>query len=252
MNDADYKAHVADHHPAAVRVRLQSPTKHSYLRDFVFGAIDGIVTTFAVVSGVAGAGLSPGVVLILGAANLVGDGFSMAASNYLATRSDDQLRARARRAEAEQIERYPEGEREEVRQIYRRKGFTGADLDRVVEVITADRERWLETMLTEELRIPLSGPSPLKAALATFVAFVVLGALPLVVFLPALFTSGESSPPYLASAAIAMASFFGVGAVKSVFVDQHWLAAALETLAAGAAAAAAAYGVGVALSGLGQ
>ena len=62
---------------------LELGVRHSYLKDFVYGAIDGAVTTFAVVSGVAGAGLSAGVIIVLGLANLVGDGFSMAASNFL-------------------------------------------------------------------------------------------------------------------------------------------------------------------------
>ena len=85
----------ADHSPAAIRRRLQAGPGHSYLRDFVFGAVDGTVTTFAVVSGAAGAGLPAGVVIVLGMANLLGDGFSMAVGNFLGTRADQQLRARA-------------------------------------------------------------------------------------------------------------------------------------------------------------
>jgi len=88
----DHADLAATHTPENVRQRLQTPTTHSYLRDFVYGAIDGTVTTFAIVSGVAGAGLSTGVILILGVANLVGDGFSMAASNYLGTKTEEELR----------------------------------------------------------------------------------------------------------------------------------------------------------------
>ena len=84
------------HEPEAIAARVNGRTEHSYLRDFVYGAIDGTVTTFAVVSGVAGAGLNPGIVVVLGLANLIGDGFSMAASNYLGTRTEDQLRQKIR------------------------------------------------------------------------------------------------------------------------------------------------------------
>jgi VIT1/CCC1 family predicted Fe2+/Mn2+ transporter len=88
-----------EHTPWAVRRRLRRPPSPSYLHDFIYGAIDGAVTTFAVVSGVAGADLGASVVIILGGANLIADGFSMAVSNYLGSRAERQRRELARSEE---------------------------------------------------------------------------------------------------------------------------------------------------------
>ena len=125
MNELEHS-----HDPEDVARRIGAPAKHNYLADFVYGAIDGTVTTFAVVSGVAGAGLAPEIIVILGLANLVGDGFSMAASNFLGTRTDKQLLNKAREMERRHIETDPEGEREEIRQIYAQKGFSRRGLGR--------------------------------------------------------------------------------------------------------------------------
>src|SRR5262245_24221936 len=192
----------ASHTPAAIQDRLSAGRPHTYLRDFVYGAVDGIVTTFAVVSGVAGAGLSSGVVIVLGAANLVGDGFSMAASNYLGTRADRQLVARARRIEEEHVGAYPDGEREEIRQIFRAKGLSGKDLEQMVALVTSDRKHWIDTMILEEYGLSLEGATPWRAAVMTFAAFVLFGALPLLSFLYEFFTAARVLSPYLTSALV--------------------------------------------------
>lgn len=91
-----------DHSPRAVSARLSGAPAVSYLRDFIYGAVDGAVTTFAVVAGVAGARLDETVVIILGSANLLADGFSMAVSNFLGSRAERQQRERALRDERRQ------------------------------------------------------------------------------------------------------------------------------------------------------
>lgn len=239
-----------DHTPEAIRRRLQYGPRHSYLRDFIYGAIDGTVTTFAVVSGVAGARLSNKVVIILGLANLIADGFSMAVSNYLGTRAEHELRDQARCEEARHIKEIPEGEREEIRQIFASKGFKGTDLDRAVDIITSDPKQWIETMLFEEMGMPSQGPSEWRAALSTFAAFVTVGFLPLLSFLFQGFFPGRSFNPFWSSALITGVAFFLVGAFKSQFVGRPWPSAGLETFFVGGAAAGIAYGIGILLRGL--
>lgn len=240
---------IAEHTSERVRERLRLSNTPAYLPDFIYGAIDGTVTTFAVVSGVAGAGLSSNIVVVLGLANLVGDGFSMAASNYLGTRVERQLHQKARQRESDEIDVFPEGEREEVRQIFEKKGFAGEDLDRAVEIITSDRDRWIETMLTDEIGLSLAIRSPLRAASATMIAFLIVGSIPLLSFVWNAFGTTQIDNPYAWSCLLTGIAFFAVGAVKSSFVEQLWYWSGLETLALGGAAASLAYAVGVALSG---
>jgi vacuolar iron transporter family protein len=247
---ADATSLTEEHTPEAIRTRLSEKRSPSYLQDFIYGAIDGAVTTFAVVAGVEGASLDETVVLILGGSNLIADGFSMAASNFLGTRADRQQRERARHREERHVEVLPEGEREEVRQIFAAKGFDGDELEGVVDVITASRELWVETMMTEELGLSPTPRNELRAALATFSAFVTVGSLPLLVFVYDLAAPGDVAHTFVWSAVMTAAAFLVVGAVKSRFVDQPWWRSALETLAVGGTAAALAYAAGALLQQL--
>jgi VIT1/CCC1 family predicted Fe2+/Mn2+ transporter len=240
-----------EHTPPAVAARLEAEPSQSYLHDFIYGAIDGAVTTFAVVAGVQGARLDETIVIILGVANLIADGFSMAVSNYLGSRAERQRRERARREEQRHIREIPEGEREEIRQIYAAKGFEGDELERVVEVITADRELWTDTMMREELGFAAGEPDELRAALATLVAFITIGFLPLAVFVWDIAGFGDVADPFAWSAALTGVAFFVVGTLKARFVEQSWWRSGLETLAIGGLAAALAYAAGTLLQGVG-
>jgi VIT1/CCC1 family predicted Fe2+/Mn2+ transporter len=241
----DEKASVlGDHTPEAIAARLASPAPHSCLGDGVLGAVDGTVTTFAIVAGTLGAGLSSRVALVLGLANVVADGFSMAVGNYLRAKADRELVRRARRVEEEHVEALPEGEREEVRQIFARKGLAGSVLEEVVAAITSDRRRWVDTMLIEELRLRLEPPAPLRVAATTFACFLTAGVLPLV---PLHLLAGRA--PFHASAWTAAATFVAAGIVKGKLTAAPAWASALETLLLGGGAAVLAYSVGAAARG---
>lgn len=238
------------HSPEAIRERLSGERGQSYLKDFIYGAIDGAVTTFAVVASVAAAGLSSGIIILMGLANLLADGFSMAAGNFLGTRAEIQARERRRRAEELEIESHPEGEREEIRQIFAAKGFEGEVLEQVVQVITSDKERWVDTMLTEEFDMALTNPSAWKAAGVTYLAFIVVGFIPLLTFVAELLAPGSVRHPFAVASVLTGAAFFVVGALKSRFVGKSWFREGCETLGVGALAAAIAYGIGLLLKPL--
>ncbi|HEY6120652.1 MAG TPA: VIT1/CCC1 transporter family protein [Pyrinomonadaceae bacterium] len=230
-----------EHSREAIEQRLAAGPGHNYLRDWIYGGIDGSVTTFAVVSGVAGARLSTWVILVMGFANLFADGFSMAASNFLGTKAEHEDLQRLEAVENRHIDLAPEGEREEVRQIFQQKGFDGEDLKRIVQLVTADRKRWVRTMLTEEYGLPHQVRSPLIAASCTFSSFLICGLVPLV---PYLF---HLQNPLTLSLIMTGAVFFSIGSAKSRWSTSSWWTSGFATLLVGAIAAGLAYGVGIIL-----
>lgn len=237
----------AEHSPEAVQERISRPRGHGYVGDAVLGGIDGCVTTFAVVAGAVGGGFSGLVVIVLGFANLLADGFSMAVSNYQGTKSQIEAVDQARRREERHIREIPAGEREEIRQIFAAKGFSGETLERVVAVITSDRDLWVDTMLSEELGLDVEGPDPLRAALATFGAFIAVGLIPL---LPFIIPGLVQETRFVASAAGTGFAFFGIGLAKGLVLGRPALRAGLETLLTGGAAASLAFVMGAWLRSL--
>lgn len=232
---------IRQHRPEAIRKRLDGDSRQSYLPDAVLGGIDGGVTTFAVVAGAAGGRFSGIVIIVLGFANLLADGFSMAASNYLGTKSEREEVEKARREEEHHIRTIPQGEREEIRQVFARKGFEGEVLDRIVDVITDDHDLWVNTMLTEELDLQPDGRSPYRAALATFSAFVAVGLIPLLPFLAPGF---EANRRFVFSIIATAAAFLGVGIAKGVVLKHPVFKSGFKTLLVGGLAAALAYAMG--------
>ena len=224
------------HTREAIHERLARDPRISYLRDWIYGGIDGVVTTFAVVAGVVGAQLPSRIVLILGLANLVADGFAMAAGNYSGTQAERDDYDRLLAVERKHIAVVPDGEREEIRQIFGGKGFSGDQLERIVDVITADDSRWAKTMVVEEYGLAPTPKSPILAALSTFAAFMVCGLVPLVGYLGA----GGLAPCVVATGMV----FFAIGAVKSKWSLTSWWRSGFGTFVIGMSAAALAFCVG--------
>lgn len=241
MNSDTQSQLIRDHSPQAVKQRLLKPTKHSYLADGVLGGIDGCITTFAIVSSSIGAGFPNIVAIVLGLANLIADGFSMAASNFQAAKSRADLVAMTRQDEEAHIDLVPEGEKEEVRQIFVQKGFTGDTLEDIVRTITSNRTLWVDTMLKEEHGLPTDTPNPYLSGAATFIAFFYVGFLPLIPFIiPGL----DQWFIFPASCIIAVIAFFGIGVVKGAILKQSMIRAGIHTLCIGSAAAIIAYMIG--------
>ena len=217
--------------------------------DFIYGSIDGAVTTFAIVAGVMGASLSAGIILILGFANLFADGFSMAAANYQASKSRNEFVEMKRRQEEWEIDNLAEQERDEIREIYRRKGFKNELLEDVVRIITSRRKVWVDTMMREELGLIDDEKNPMDSSVSTFVGFNIIGLIPLIPFMYLMLLGIESNfEAFVYSTILVLAAFFLVGVIKGKIVRKSKIRSGIITLIIGGIAAIVAYIVGYGLN----
>ncbi|MBT8255313.1 MAG: VIT1/CCC1 transporter family protein [Bacteroidia bacterium] len=215
----------------------------AYLGEFVYGGIDGCVTTFAVVAGAVGAGLDSAIIIVLGFANLLADGFAMSVGAFLSARSEKDNYNKHKMVEYWEVDNLPEVEKEEIRDIYRAKGFEGDLLEQVVEVITSDKDRWVDVMMKEELQMMEETKSPLKMGAVTYFSFILIGLIPLLTYVWDYFNPIDGNLFFIASSLTAI-GFIIVGIFKTYVTETKLWKGVLETLALGAIAALVSYYVG--------
>jgi len=220
-----------------------------YLREFVYGGIDGSITTFAVVAGAEGAHLSSSIVIIMGFANLIADGFAMSVGSYLSSKSEREIYNKHKKTEYWEIENIPEAEKEEIRVIYRNYGFEGELLERVVEVITSDKDRWVDVMMKEELEMIPEIKSPLAIGAATFISFILVGLIPLLPYVLDLAFDLRINL-FTTSALATSVAFIIIGWIKTRVIQTSVFKGIIETLALGVIAATVAYFIGAFLESL--
>jgi len=217
--------------------------------DFIYGSIDGAVTTFAIVAGVMGASLPSAIILILGFANLFADGFSMAAANYQASKARNEFVQMKRKQEEWEIDNLEEQEIDEIRDIYREKGFKDELLEDVVRIITSKRKVWVDTMMKEELGLIEDEKDPIHSSVSTFVGFNFVGLIPLIPFMIFMMIGIElNGEAFVHSIAGVCTAFFLVGMIKGKIVKKSMIRSGINTLIIGGIAAIVAYLVGYGLN----
>jgi len=213
------------------------------LRAAVFGVNDGLVSNAGLILGVAGAGASSGTILLAGVAGLLAGAFSMAAGEYVSMRSQREMYEHQIALEKAELEAYPEEEAEELALIFEARGVPLEEARRHAAQLIADPENALDTLTREELGLnPDDLGSPRGAALSSFLAFAIGGAVPLLPFAvaPAAFALG-------AAIVATAAGLFLAGAATSLFTGRAAVAGGARMLGIGAAAGAITYSIGALL-----
>lgn len=219
----------------------------SSIRDFVFGFGDGINTSLGIVAGVGGADVSSNIIILAAIVAMFTGAKAMAVQNYLAVKSQRQILHSEIEREKWEMENVPGAERQEIEEVYKAKGFIGTELENIVNKITSDKKVWLDTMLTEELKLNLEIlGSPLKSAFRMFGAFLVGGILPII---PYFFSSGYV--PLLIAIGASLSASFVIGAIKSKIANLSILRGGLEMAGLGTGIALIGYGIGSELANIG-
>jgi vacuolar iron transporter family protein len=217
---------------------------YNWVPDFVYGGIDGAVTTFAVVAGVAGAQLSTTIVLILGFANLFADGFSMAVSKYSSDHTEKERIQRVREKVDKQVHDDPKSAKKDLEKVMKGRGFKGKELATAVRVMSSNESVWVDSLMRHKYHLIEENIDPVKGGLATFIAFNVIGFIPLASFVVNEVFNLNLESVFGLTICFTLFALFTVGAVKAKLVEGNWLKSGLETMVIGGAAASIAYLVG--------
>jgi len=226
------------------------------VKPMVFGGLDGIITTFAVVAGAIGADLTPSQVLIMGFCNLIADGFSMGFGEYTSSKAELEYAVGERDREAWELENYPEGEMKEMVDVYKSKGFSEKDACEVIPVLAKYKDFFVDHMLVEELGLlpPEVDEDPRKQGLVMFTAFVTFGSVPLLGFLILMAAWGKRGAADFKNAAFAVScvltavTLLALGGFKAVYTKQNKVKSALMMLANGTVSGGAALLIGLVLN----
>lgn len=211
-----------------------------YIGDLVYGANDGIITTFAVIAGTTGAGFSPIVTVVLSFANLFADGLSMGVSDFLGIKSEKYYADSIKSKESWEITHDRPHALAEIREVFASRGFKDGDLNRAVEIVSSNKKAWLETMVRDEEGV-IDDPrdDPRKHGFATFLAFITFGFIPLLTFLIPL-----PIDHFIAAAIVGASTLFIVGAMRTYVTAVSWIRGGLEMLIVGSVTGSVAYAVG--------
>jgi len=228
-----------------------------YLKALVYGGVDGIITTFATVTSVAGANLAPVVILIVGIAHLFADGLSMGLGDALSTQAEIDYNNAERLREKWEMEVSMDQEIAEMTELYVQRGISQEDSATIWRILAKYPEAFLDVMMAEELRLLPPDPEddPWKGGVATCIAFMVFGSVPLLPFLlcliPGLDTVSDATQ-MRSAVLLTVATLFLLGVLKSRLVElgESWWRSGATIAALGSLAAAVSYYVGVVLQQL--
>ncbi|CAM9428908.1 unnamed protein product [Sphacelaria rigidula] len=225
-----------------------------YLKAVVFGGLDGILTSFAIVAGAAGGQLSVGVVLVLGFSNIFADALSMGVGEYLSSKAHNEYVLAEKRREEWELKNHRDGEIREMVDIFEGRGMSREDADDVINKMAKYDDFFINLMMNEELglQVPTGEEDTIKEGFVMFLSFASFGAMPLLgyVIVPLLLPNPSPTVLFAVACAVTGITLFTMGAIKSQFGTRSWYISGLEMFLLGGSCAVLAYEIGKAVDTL--
>lgn len=248
--DADASKNYHDTRHTQTQSTEMHQTEGGYLKPLIFGGLDGILTSFAIVAGAAGGSMPVPVVLVLGFSNIFADALAMGVGEFLSSKAENEWILSERRRENWELENYPDGEIREMIDIYESRGMSRKDATQVIETMSKYKDFFVDVMMAEELKLQVPEEDhkieSMKEGVVMFCSFASFGSLPLLgyVVIPALFPQLGEEVLFTAACVVTGLVLFGMGCVKSIFSAANWFICGLETFLLGGACATVAYTIG--------
>ncbi|RPA60766.1 hypothetical protein EF384_04175 [Aerococcus agrisoli] len=230
-------------------VKKESLMNGNYVKSMVYGGLDGIVTTFAVVAGATGGALSLEVVIILGFANLLADGLSMAVGDYLSSKSEGEFVQNAIQKRRLDFQSDFAIEVTKLSENYQSKGVSKADADQISSTLANYPNIFEQERINSEFGDEEIETHPMRNALVTFFSFLIYGFIPLIAYVFASMNTFLMANTFAVACVLTAITLFILGASKSRLTHTNWFKSGMEMLLIGGAAALVAYGIGVILGG---
>lgn len=216
------------------------------IKSIVFGGLDGIITTFAVVAGAAGGGLGVDIILILGFSSVFADAISMGVGDALSSKAENEFIMAEREREMWEYKSNKEGEIVEMIDLYESKGMSRDDAEACIRRMAEYPDFFVDVMMAEELelRVPDPDDNPWWDGAVTFGSFVVFGTVPLLAYVVFYSAQLYVHEQFIVSVVLTACTLFALGVTKSRFTKQLWWKAGFEVFLLGGGVAAIAYLIG--------
>lgn len=226
--------------------KKKTGNRGEFVKSMVYGGLDGIITTFAVVAGVVGGALDTRIIIILGMSNLLADGFSMAIGDYLSSKSEKEYDKHQRQLKLKEMIENPELTQLALTRQYESYGLSKEDASTITNILSKYDES-VQYKLSQGDTDENEQGSPTKNAFVTFLSFASFGLVPLLAYIFATFIPGLMERSFILAVVLTALTLFTLGALKSRVTHSNWFRSGIEMLLIGGFAAFFAYVIGYVL-----